>query len=88
MLRENLARLLDKLQKLRERFISLKLPRFLSPIDSHQHLILWLVIVLSLAFIEANLINWLKSIIGGKMTFGIFSLADPNPFFSDGADVS
>ena len=66
MLRENLARLFDKLQKLRERFVNLELPRFLSPIDSHHHLILWLVIVFILAFIEANLINWLK---GGFPSF-------------------
>lgn len=66
MLRENLARLFDKLQKLRERFVNLELPRFLNPIDSSRQLILWLVIVFSLTFIEANLINWVK---GGFPSF-------------------
>ncbi|MFC1847384.1 type II CAAX prenyl endopeptidase Rce1 family protein [Chloroflexota bacterium] len=60
MLREILALLFDKLQKLRERCVNLELPRFLNPIDSKHQLILWLVIVFSLAFIEANLIIWIR----------------------------
>ena len=51
---------IDNLKKLRERSVNLKLPRFLNPIGSIRQLILWLVVVFSIAFIETNLINWLK----------------------------
>ena len=66
MLREIFAWLVDKLQKLRESSINLKLPRFLNPIDSKHQLILWLVIVFILKFIEANLIIWGR---GGTPSF-------------------
>ena len=54
---------IDKLQKLRERFVNLKLPRFLNPIDSVRQLILWLVVYFSIAFIAVNLINWLIGVV-------------------------
>ena len=61
-----MAGLFDKLPKLRERFISLKLPRFLSPISSNRQLISWLVIVFSLVFVGENLIDWVR---GGFPSF-------------------
>ena len=56
----------DKLPKLREKFINLKLPRFLNPIDSNRQLILWLMIVFSLVFVGENLIDWVR---GGFPSF-------------------
>ena len=58
--------LFDKLPKPKERFISLKLPRFLNPIKSNRQLILWLVIVFSLVFVGENLIDWVR---GGFPSF-------------------
>ncbi len=63
MLRENLAWLFDKLKKLRERFISLKLPRFLNPIDSSRQLILWFLVYGGVAFVVGNLIDWFRGVI-------------------------
>ncbi len=58
MLREILARLFDKLKKLRERFINLKLPGFLNPINSIRQLVLWFLVFGGIPFIAGNLIQW------------------------------
>ena len=55
--------LVSRLLALRRNLVSLKLPRFLNPIDSVRQLILWLVVYFSIAFIAVNLINWLMGVV-------------------------
>lgn len=53
----------EKLRALRTRLAYHRLPCFLNPIDSVRQLILWLVVYFSIAFIAANLINWLGGVV-------------------------
>ena len=52
--------LVSRLLALRRNLVSLKLPRFLNPIDSVRQLILWFSVYGGFVFTAANLIDWFR----------------------------